>query len=156
MKNLLFLTIIALVFSFPSCQSVTEDPTKIVESTILWQAKLKPDWTPVKMSELVSDTSRFEKKGSFYKVKTNLKVFGHKAIYLGMVGYNLFPGPNVTLEGSPENIAKYIEENYNLKFKSSKDKTAYEAEVKKYIKLFIQKHPKIKNQSVIIGAYLGP
>ncbi|MCP4215340.1 MAG: hypothetical protein GY765_11830 [bacterium] len=156
MKTLFCLIIIALVFNFPSCRSATEDSTKIVESTILWQAKLNPDWSPVKMSELVSDTSRFEKKGSFYKVKTNLKVFGHKAIYLGMLGYSLFPGPNATLEGSPENIAKYIKENYHLKFEASKDKTAYQAEIKKDFKLIIQKHPKMKNQSIIIGAYLGP
>ncbi len=73
-----------------------------------------------------------------------------------MRGVDLIPGPNATLEGSPEEIAKFITNKYELKFKSSDDKSVFQAEIKKNHKIIIQKHPYMINTSIVIGAYLGP
>lgn len=144
--------------TFISCQARDNlsDTSKIIESTILWDAKLQSDWTPFEMSKLLSDTTKFEKKGNFYKVKSDLKVFGHKAIYLGMLGIDLIPGPNATLEGAPESIYEYVKKHYKLKFKSAKDKSAYQAKIREYLVLSIEKHPTMENATIVIGAYLGP
>ena len=127
---------------------------KIIESAILWEAELDSAWTPIKMAKVVNNKDMFEPQGNFYKVKQDLFVFGHKATYVGMLGVDLFPGPNAVLIGSPESIAAYITQYRGVKF--IKHGAAFSSEYKKHIRIMIEDHPTIKGSSIIIGAYLGP
>lgn len=127
---------------------------KAVESAILWEAKLDETWTPVAMAKVVNDPKRFEQQGNFYKAKGDLVVFGHRATYVGLLGVELFAGPNAVLEGSPKSIAAYISQHHGAKFKSGGGN--YMCDLKKDIKILIEKHPNIPGSSIIIGAYTGP
>lgn len=125
-----------------------------VESAILWQAKLDDTWRPVDMAKVVANHDQFELQGNFYKVKGELVVFGHLAPYVGMLGVDLFAGPNAVLTGNPQSIATYIMQHHGAKFK--KHGGSFVCEYKKDIKIIIEKHPTIRGASIIIGAYTGP
>jgi len=138
-----------------SAQVNKSPESEIIESTLLWEAPIdEVTWEPLKLKELLKDTTQFSPSGNFYKVNYDLYVFGHKAIYLGMRGIDFVPGPNATLEGNPEAISKNISENYNITFTKNEDE--YVADLKEYIKLVIAPHPNLKDTSLVIGAYLGP
>ncbi len=162
MKNILSATLFLALKTFlflSASLSAQELPkynfdSKAIESAILWEAELDSAWTPVKMAKVVSNKAMFEPQGNFYKVKQNLTVFGHKATYVGMLGVDLFPGPNAVLIGSPESIAAYITKHHGVKF--IKHGVTFTSEYKKYIRIMIEDHPTIKGSSIIIGAYLGP
>lgn len=126
----------------------------IVEDAILWQAELDPvTWTPIEMAKLVSDQDRFTEEDNFYKVDTELVVFGHQALYLGMVGVDMLSGFNATLKGSPRSIAGYITQHRGIIFLEQPE--GYTAQLKDDIVLMIAKHPDIGGASIIIGAYMG-
>ncbi len=130
-------------------------PSKIVESTVLWNAQIdEVTWEPIELSKLLNNSEGFTKAGNFYKVNSELKVFGHKALYIGMRGIEFIPGPNVTLEGNPATVSEYISKNYKISFHQNENE--YVADLKEYIKLVIGPHPNLKDSSIVIGAYLGP
>ena len=133
--------------------SATSDG-KAIESAILWEAKLDDRWTPVDMARLVKNADQFEQQGNFYGVKGDLVVFGHPATYVGMLGVDLFAGPNAVLTGSPQDIAAYITQHHGAKFE--KHGGSFVSEYKKDIKIIVEKHPNIRGASIIIGAYTGP
>lgn len=127
---------------------------KAVESAILWEAKLDDRWTPVDMAGVVRNSDQFEQQGTFYKVKGDFVVFGHPATYVGMLGVDLFAGPNAVLTGSPQSIVAYITAHHAAKF--AKHGGSYVCDYKKDIKIIVEKHPNIHGASIIIGAYTGP
>ena len=127
---------------------------KIIESAILWDAKLDETWIPVDMAALVKDRDQFEPQGNFFKVRGELVVFGHRATYVGMLGVGDLPGPNATLSGSPRSIAGYLSRYHGARF--SKESGAYLWERKKDIKIIIIEHPEIPGSAIVIGAYTGP
>jgi len=156
MKMIGFIILLACLADFSTAQEWPKSnfDGKVIESAILWETELDSTWTPVKMAKVINNKDVFEPQGNFYKVKQDLIVFGHKAIYVGMLGVDLFPGPNAVLVGSPESIAAYITKYYGIKF--TKHGGTFSSEYKKYIRIMIEEHPRIKGSSIIIGAYLGP
>jgi hypothetical protein len=156
MRIIDFIILLACLANFSIAQEWQKSNTdgKAIESAILWEAELDSSWTPVAMAKVVNNKDMFEPQGNFYKVKQDLIVFGHKATYVGMLGVDLFPGPNAVLIGSPENIAAYITKYHGAKF--TKHGSTFSSEYKKYIRIMIEDHPHIKGSSIIIGAYLGP
>lgn len=133
----------------------SEDDSKTIEQTILWQSEAK-DGQAHKIETLLKDKARFKAENNFYKVLVPLNVFGHKAKYIGIMGVELIPGPNAVLEGKPEAIAEQIAHSYGLQFQHNQSKTSFVARLKKRVKLIIEKHPGIAGASIVIGAYFGP
>jgi len=157
MKCLFFLLLFVLLFGCanPKISIVPDENSEIIESTILWNAKLESDWTPVELTKLVSNVKQFEKQGAFYNAKSDFSAFGHKVVYLGIKGINEIAGPNASLIGTPSSIARYISDRYGVIFVSNEDKTIYESEYKKNIKLIIEVHPTLAGNTMVIGAYTG-
>jgi len=138
----------------PQKQSSTADDSQIIESTILWRATIDAvTWEPLELKSMLSDSSRFRQEGNFYKVKDSTKAFGHEALYIGMVGIDLIPGPNVMLKGDPDNVAQYITRHNGIKL--IKKGEEYQAELKQDIMLCVAPHPSRKGATLVIGAYLG-
>lgn len=132
-----------------------ESPTSIIESTILWKSEIDEiTWEPLKLKALLSDNKSFTKEGNFFKIESEILVFGHKATYVGMLGIDLIPGPNVVIKASPAEVVKNIELNHKLKFKNIDGE--YVADLKENTKLVVAPHPNQENTSMVIGAYLGP
>ena len=127
----------------------------LIESTVLWRVELAPDWTPIELAELLEDETRFEADGNFYKLLTPLAAFGGNVSYVGLLGVELVPGPNVVVEASPAEIAAYMEDKYGLEFESNVENSAFQADLEQDIKLFITPHPNIVESTIVIGAYLG-
>jgi hypothetical protein len=127
---------------------------RAVESAILWEGKFDERWVPLDMARIVRDAGRFEPQGNFYKVKGDLVVFGHPATYVGMLGVDLFAGPNAVLSGRPEDIAAYITQHHAAKFR--KHGGSLVSDYKKDIKIIVEKYPDIRGSSIVIGAYTGP
>jgi hypothetical protein len=126
----------------------------LVEQAILWEAKLDETWTPVELSKLLEDPELFDKEGNFYRAKAPLAVFGHPAVYVGMLGIEMIPGPNVTLRGSPKEIAGNITAQYGLTF--SREDDAYVCNYKENVQVVVLPHPDKRDQTIVIGAYTGP
>jgi len=93
------------------------------------------------------------RRGYFYKPNQELQAFGHKVVYVGLLGIDLYPGPNVTLEGRAEEVRKAIEKAYSIKLK--KVEGGFAAELQKNVHLLIVPHPNNRKQTMVIGAYLG-
>jgi len=129
---------------------------KIVEEAILWRAERGPEWEPVKLEKLVKDQERFVQEGNFYRVKEedDLIVFGHPATYVGLLGIDLYAGPNVLLKGRPKSIAAVIEAREGVKFKRGEDGLV--CEYADEILLIVGRHPNVRGESILIGAYIGP
>ena len=129
--------------------------TQIIESTILWDALIdEVTWEPIELKELLKETETFTRNGYFYTVNRKLQVFGHQALYIGIHGIDLLPGPNVTVAGNPRAVADYIEKKYSLSFKRNRGE--YSVDLREHIKLLILPHPERRNTSMVIGAYFGP
>ncbi|MCG8688920.1 MAG: hypothetical protein MI892_28885 [Desulfobacterales bacterium] len=144
-----------------SCQSFKSEDSmnmsKIVESTILWKTEIDGiTWEPIELSTLVEGFEFFEKAKSsnFYKVKKPFLVFGHEAVYIGLLGVGFIPGPNALVKGSPQSISNYISTSYGLNLTNNNGE--FSTSLSRYIKLVVASDPKNKNRSIIIGAYLGP
>lgn len=147
--------LLALLFSVvSSVEAQTE--TDLIEATVLWRVELAPDWTPVELAELLTDESRFEAEGNFYKLLVPISAFGGVVSYVGLLGVDMLPGPNVVVEAAPAQIADYLAEKYELEFESDADNSAFQADLQKDVKLLIGSHPSIEGSSIVIGAYLGP
>ena len=156
MKNIIRIVAFALL---AGCAATSEwlepsSDSKAVETAILWEAKLDDRWTPVDMAKLVGNTERFQHEGNFYTAKGDLVVFGHRATYVGMLGVDLFAGPNAVLTGSPQSIASYITQHHGARFEKHGD--SFVCDYKKDIKIIVEKHPNIRGSSIIIGAYTRP
>ena len=146
------LIVCALCLAFlVGCASMPD--SKAVESAILWETKLDPTWTPLAMAKAVKNAKLYEPKGNFYKVNGDLLVFGHRASYVGMLGVDLFAGPNAVLKGTPESIVQYITKHHGTKFKDQGE--MFVCDYKKDIKILVGKHPNIEGASIVIGAYTG-
>ena len=131
------------------------EESRIIESTILWEAKLDPvTWEPYAMTKLLRNFRRFKRMGNFYEAKDGTMAFGHEVIYLGLLGIELVPGPNATLKGKSSEVADYIGKHHNIKF--SENDGEYQAELRKHIVLCVAPHPSLEDTSMVIGAYLGP
>jgi hypothetical protein len=156
MKALLLISLAMLAVSCSTFHpnQVDANITKAIESAVLWQAELDPTWTPVDMASFVNKRSLFRTEGNFFKPKRKIMVFGHELVYAGMVGYDLWAGPNVILDGTPETIATYIQKAYGLKL-TEKD-GEYFCNLKEYIDLLIGKNPNTEGQTIVIGSYTGP
>ena len=134
--------------------TIATEGTAAVEAAILWEARLDETWKPVEMAQLVENRERFEPEGNFYRVKGKLVVFGHPALYVGMVGVDMFAGPNAVLQGRPNDIARYITKTHGIQF--TKASGGFVCNYKKNVNLIIAKHPSLPRASIIIGAYTGP
>jgi len=110
-------------------------------------------WEPIELSKMLNDTNRFSQVGNFYKVRDGTTAFGHQVLFVGLLGIDLIPGPNVTLQGTPDEIADFINQHHGIKLLKSGDE--YRCDLKKDIVLFVGPHPSKKNQTMVIGAYLG-
>jgi hypothetical protein len=143
-----------LVHAIEAGEGARGDDSKVIELTILWKAELDPvTWRPIALDELLSDTKRFNKVGNFYEVKDGTKAFGHEALYIGLIGIDVTSGPNATIQSSPQDIAEYIESNYEVTLE--KVEGGYRADLKKDVELLITAHPNLEGASMIIGAYFG-
>ncbi|MDA3797846.1 MAG: hypothetical protein PF692_02070 [Kiritimatiellae bacterium] len=132
-----------------------DEVTNAIESTILWQADLNPvNWEPIKLTQLLKNPFRFKKSGNFYKVKKDTTAFGHKVIYVGMIGYDLLAGPNIIVGGTPDSVASYIEKNNELELTHINGE--YSCQLEEYVDLLIAKSPNNEGQTIIIGSYTGP
>jgi hypothetical protein len=147
------------VFGLTGCREVTNQSLQavdsdVIESTILWKAEIDPvTWEPLLLKKMLRDQGRFQQEGNFYKAIKPINAFGHEVLYVGMVGLDLIPGPNVMLKGAPEDIAKYITEHHGIKL--IKKNAEYQAELKKDIVLCIGAHPSMEGATLVIGAYFG-
>ncbi|MBT8099526.1 MAG: hypothetical protein KJO82_07230, partial [Gammaproteobacteria bacterium] len=134
--------------------SVSSD-AEVIESTILWKAELDPvTWEPMELSSVLSNTDRYVQEGNFYKVEEALYVFDHVALYIGMLGVELVPGPNAVVEGEPSTVSESISAKYPVTFTSNGD--SFVAELEKHVRLIVAPHPKIENATIVIGGYFGP
>lgn len=129
-------------------------PGQIIEQTVFWDAKRDSRWTPVEMAKLVGNSDLFTQEGNFYKPKSKIIIFGHELVYAGMLGVDLYPGPNVTLAGKAKSVKEAIEKSRKIKMEEVEG--GYIADLKKDIKLLIFPHPNKSKQTIVIGAYLGP
>lgn len=149
--------IVGSFFPHPAnCQqdSVLRD-AEVIESTILWKAELdEVTWLPIELDSVLRNTDRYTKTGNFYKVEETVYVFEHVAIYIGMLGVEMVPGPNAVLQGEPASISAAINNKYQISF--VKDGNGYVSELEKHVKLIVAPHPNIKNATIVIGAYFGP
>lgn len=135
-------------------QSLQTDDSNVIESTILWKAEINPvTWEPLLLKKMLRDQGRFTQENNFYKVKTPINAFGHEVLYIGTVGLDMIPGPNVMLKGTPADIAKHITEHNGIKLTKKGDE--YQAELKKDIVLCIGAHPSKEGATLVIGAYFG-
>jgi hypothetical protein len=135
-------------------QSLPIDDSNVIESTILWNAEIDPvTWEPLLLKKKLRDQGRFKQEGNFYKAKVPIHAFGHEVLYIGLVGLDLIPGPNVMLKGTPDEIAKYITDHNGIKLIKKGDE--YQAELKKDILLCVGAHPSKKGATLVIGAYFG-
>lgn len=147
------------LLGLPGCGPNSENTvpfadSPIIEATILWSAQLDPvTWEPLELKKLLRNRKRFGQEGNFYKVKDGTKAFGHEVLYIGMLGIDLIPGPNVTLKGTPDEIAQYITQHNGIKLLKVGDE--FRADLKKDIVLLVGPHPSRKDASIVIGAYLG-
>ena len=155
MKTILLAALLTLVVGCVTAQtpSVKATKEKAIETAILWTAEKGDDWRPIGMSEYVSDTTLFAQEGNFYKPKQKLVLFGHEALYVGMLGVELVPGPNATLKGTPKEIAASITKEHGLKFRD--EEGTWVCDYRENIKIVVMKHPNLKGTSILIGAYLG-
>lgn len=160
MRTLLILiSAFIVVGQFPQDAKGGQEPVsrdaEVIESTILWRAELdEVTWTPIELNTILGDTDRYTKKGNFYKVKETFYVFGHEALYVGMLGVEMVPGPNAVLRGDPSTISGSITKQYQIAF--AKNGNSYIAELMKHVKLIVTPHPKIYNATIVIGGYFGP
>ena len=69
------------------------------------------------------------------------------------IGVELIPGPNAVLNGTPEDIAKSIADEYGLTFEEAEG--LYGCDYKKDIQVIVTPHPDLEGQSIVIGAYTG-
>lgn len=83
-------SLIAGIQSVQVASGATEagaNDTEVIESTILWRAELdEATWAPIELEKVLSNTTRYSPSGNFFKVNETLYVFGHQAIYIGMLG----------------------------------------------------------------------
>ncbi|MGI9316306.1 MAG: hypothetical protein ACR2QW_03140, partial [bacterium] len=111
-------------------------------------------WVPIELDSVLSNTNRYTKKGNFYKVEETIHVFEHVAIYIGMLGVEMVPGPNAVLEGEPSSVSASITNKHQISF--VKNGNGYISELEKHVKLIVAPHPKINNATIVIGGYFGP
>jgi hypothetical protein len=127
---------------------------EIVESSILWKAESDPvTWKPIELESVLSNSDRYVKEGNFYKVNDTIYVFGHEALYVGMLGVGLVPGPNAVLEGKPSTISQTISEKHQISF--NEDGGTYVAELEEHVRLIVAPYPEINNATIVIGGYFG-
>ena len=160
MRTLLILVLASII----GCQSThvtnsEQDPassdTAVIESAILWKAELDPvTWEPMELSSVLGNTDRYVQEGNFYKVEETVYVFDHVALYVGMLGVELVPGPNAVLEGEPSTVSQSISDKHSVTFTSNGD--SFVAELEQHVRLIVTPHPKIKNGTIVIGGYFGP
>ena len=156
MRNIVCIASLCLAAAgcVPTEQWLSSTPDgKTIEAAILWQAKLDDLWTPVDMANVIKNTEQFQQQGNFYEVKGDLVLFGHRATYVGMLGVDMFAGPNAVLTGTPESIVSYITQRHGARFEKHGD--SFVCDYKKDVKLIVEEHPNIRGSSIIIGAYTG-
>ena len=148
-----------LLFGLTGCreapnQSLKTDDSNVIESTILWKAEIDPvTGEPLLLKKKLRDQGLFKQEGNFYKAKVPINAFGHEVLYIGTVGLDLIPGPNVMLKGAPEDIAKHITEHNGIELIKNGDE--YHSELKKDIILYVSAHPSKEGATLVIGAYVG-
>ena len=165
---IIFLLIFNAVNFCQASEKLTDTTT--IELSILWRLPVDPaKWESKEFEKLLQDSTKFVPVGNFYKPKSKMNVFGHEVLYVGAVGMGEIPGPNAMLKGSPEKIANYIREKYKIKFVKEGNEfhgdiketaTAggemYRVKIRDYVKLVIAPNPEKKDETIVIGAYLGP
>ena len=137
-----------------SALATPPEATAVIENAVLWKAP--HDGTtpaPTALAKLVEKPGLFTQEGNFYKPNQELRAFGHKVAYVGLLGIELYPGPNVTLEGRVDAVRAAIEKAYSIKLK--KVEGGFAAELQKDVHLLITQHPTNRKQTMVIGAYLG-
>jgi len=163
-----FLLIFNTVNVCQASEKVTD--TTAIELSILWRLPVDPaTWEIKELEKLLHDSKKFVLEGNFYKPKGKMNVFGHEVLYIGAVGMGEIPGPNAMLKGSPDKIVNYIKEKYKIKFVKEGNEfhgdiketaTAggemYRVKIRDYVKLVIAPNPGKKDETIVIGAYLGP
>ncbi len=140
-----------------SCSKL--DPPKastFVEEGVLWKGKIHPEsWVPLEMESVLKNDRFFtpDSRTSYYKSTGILDVFGGKAVYANMIGYDMLAGPNVIIKGKPSDVSNYISEKYGIKLIEKDGK--YSAELIKDVRLLIGPNPNNKEETIVIGSYFG-
>ncbi len=137
-----------------SALATPPEATTVIEHAVLWKApSVGTTPAPTALAKLVEEPGLFTQEGNFYKPNEEIRAFGHKVAYVGLLGIELYPGPNVTLEGRVEAVRAAIEKAYSIKLK--KVEGGFDAELQKDVHLLITQHPTNRKQTMVIGAYLG-
>jgi hypothetical protein len=163
MKIIIFIGILFSLVAFAAPNIVTEgkeeqSDSEIIEKSILWKAPIdQSSWAPIELKKMIQDTSRFKPFGNFYEVLDETEAFGGKVLYVGLIGVNYAGGPNVVIESTHHDLAKYIKEKYQyeLTFVEENGDEGYWTDLGKNLRLVIIPHPSIKGASIIIGEYTG-
>lgn len=134
--------------------SPTSADSRTIEEAILWRAPIhRITWEPMELKKLLSNPDLFTPKGNFFEARAELKAFGHKVTYVGIVGVDMCSGPNVTVEGSVATVCSAIEQAYGLKLTVGESGAA--CDLVKDVRLLIWTHPTKPDETIIVGAYFG-
>lgn len=154
----LFCSLAVIIFSFAcvscsDCQhrgstSTSHEIEQLVLGTL--------DWESPGIVECIESEQGFTKDGesNFYIPNDELSAFGFKVAYVGLLGVNYVPGPNIIVEGGFQSVADAIEEQSELSFERSSEGCS--SRIHENLELFVCPHPDKPNLTIILCGYFGP
>ena len=92
--------------------------------------------------------------GNFYSPTNEIKAFGFNIKYIGLMGVDMVPGPNITLEGKFTAVKKSILTALKTEFECGSGGCA--AEVEKNLQIMVYPHPTDNDLSIVQCGYFGP
>lgn len=103
----------------------------------------------------IKDEKLFKPEGgNFYSPTSQISTFGFNVKYLGLLGVDMVPGPNIAVEGKFKEVKKTILNTINKKFECGPGGCG--AEVSPNVQIMIYPHPGDKNLTFIQCGYFGP
>jgi len=149
-----------MLISLVGCTTVNEDKssestsafeTEVIESTLLWKAKID-DVTvdSTELEKLVRDEKKFKSSGDSYEALVEIYPFGGRVKGIWKMEYAEVP--NVCIDASAQVVVDYIATKYHLELKYEDVYEEYQLEIGKDILLAV--HPTQENESWVISGYL--
>jgi hypothetical protein len=152
MNNLFMFTImICMSFALMAEEVDLSTDALIIEAVLLMKVSNGQPLGPMYIQGLVDGSDDYVADGNFYKPRKDIQVFGHTLLYVGYLGVDMTMGPNVVLNGSPDEISKDVVEIIGKQPISLNGSFAFD--LSKEGALLISSHPSIVNSSLVICAY---
>lgn len=150
-SRLVFLMLLTIVSCAARHNVPPPTPSKELESLV----RCDRGETYNKIVKKIKNEDGFVKSGEdFYKPVQTISAFGFIVSYVGLVGVDMIPGPNITVKGKYKYVKKKIKRIHKGIFQCGPG--GCDSQIDEYLHLMVCPHPYDKKLTIIQCGYFGP